>query len=207
MFSKAQMDGYRAEIHRPCMSEGEVVEELLADAFADHKTGRRLWQDMAKVNPTLVKQLVAFTQKILYSAQRLLHLREGKETEELREKYPGVRLTDAQFRDFSERITETLCSLRDSREQPMFISKGYRILAADGKALGDWLPEKFRCVHSPFQYAPQKQQRFDQQTVRNLLRHYPQDQVQRALQALSPLGGNMRQYGKKMVENTLNWER
>ena len=40
MFSEAQLDAYRAEVQCPRMSDGEVTEELLANAFADHKTAR-----------------------------------------------------------------------------------------------------------------------------------------------------------------------
>ena len=202
MFSKQMMDDYRREVKRPCMSDGEVAEELLANAFADHKIGRRILQDMAKANPTLVQRLAAFTQKILQSAQRLLHLREGKSSQGLLENYPGVCLTDRQFRDFSERIAENLCSLRDSREQPMFLSKGYRILAADGRALEDRLPGLSHGKHSPFRYAPQKQQKFDRQAAKELLRHYLPEAVARTLQELSPLGKRMGQYGKRLVQET-----
>ena len=223
MFSKAQLEAYRAEVQRPRMSDGEVTEELLANAFADHKTARgqerrllapapalahpvrcrRILQDMAKVNPTLVQRLAAFTQKILHSAQRLFHLREGKSAQELRENYPGVCLTDRQFRDFSERIAENLCSLRDSREQPMFLSKGYRILAADGRALEDKLSGLSHGRHSPFQYAPQKQQKFDRQAAKELLRHYSPEAVARALQELSPMGERLGGYGRRLVQETL----
>ena len=207
MFSKEQMDGYRAEIQRPRMSDSEVTEELLANAFADRKTSRRVLQDMSKVNPTLVQRLAAFTEKILHSAQRLLHLQDSKAVSELQGKYPGVRLTDSQFRDFSERITETLCSLQDSREQPMFVSKGYRILAADGKALKDKLPRLPCYRHSPFLYAPQKQKKFDIKATQELLRRYPQDAVQKAVQTLSPLGERMWQYGRRLVQEMAGRER
>lgn len=203
MFSKAQLDGYRKGVQRPRMSDDEVTEELLANAFADYKTGRRVWQDMAKVNPTLVQRLAAFTQKILHSAQRLLHLREGKSAQELRENYPGVCLTDRQFRDFSERIAKNLCSLRDSRKQPMFISKGYRILAADGRALADKLPGLPWCTHSPFQYTPLKQQKFDRQAAKELLRHYSPEAVAQTLQEISPMGERMGDYGRRLVQETV----
>ncbi len=202
MFSKQMMDDYRREVKRPCMSDGEVAEELLANAFADRKTGRRMLQDMAKANPTLVQRLAAFTQRILQNARRLLHLQDSKDIRELQEKYPGVRLTDRQFRDFSERITENLCSLRDSKNQPMFISKGYRILAADGKVPEDSLRRLPKCKHSPFRHAPQKQKKFDQRAAQELLRRYPQDAVAWAVQELSPLGKRMGQYGKRLVQET-----
>ncbi len=206
MFSKKMMDDYRKETNRPRMSDSEVAEELLADAFADRKTGRRAWQDMAKTNPTLAKRLAAFAQKILHSARRLLHLQDSRTAHELREKYPGVRLTDRQFQDFSERITENLCSLRDGQNQPMFVSKGYRILAADGKVPEDSLPRLPKCKHSPFHYAPQKQKKFDQRATQELLRHYPQDAVAWAIQALSPLGERMGQYGRRLVRHILGKE-
>ncbi len=203
MFSKQMMDDYRREVKRPCMSDGEVAEELLANAFADRKTGRRMLQDMAKANPTLVQRLAAFTQRILQNARRLLHLQDSKDIRELQEKYPGVRLTDRQFRDFSERITENLCSLRDSKNQPMFISKGYRILAADGKVPEDSLPRLPKCKHSPFRHAPQKQQKFDRQAVKELLRHYSPEAVARTLQELSPMGERLGGYGRRLVQETV----
>ena len=197
------MDDYRREVKRPCMSDGEVAEELMADAFADRKTGRRMLQDMAKANPTLVQRLAAFTQRILQNARRLLHLQDSKDICELQEKYPGVRLTDRQFRDFSERITENLCSLRDSKNQPMFISKGYRILAADGKVPEDSLPRLPKCKHSPFRHAPQKQQKFDRQAAKELLRHYSPEAVARTLQELSPMGERLGGYGRRLVQETV----
>lgn len=203
MFSKAQLDGYRREVQRPRMSDDDVTEELLANAFADYKTGRRVLQDMAKVNPALVQRLAAFTQKILHSAQRLFHLREGKSAQELRENYPGVCLTDRQFRDFSERIADNLCSLRDSRDQPMFLSKGYRILAADGRTLADKLSGLPRCTHSPFQYTPLKQQKFDRQAAKELLRHYSPETVARALQELSPMGERLGCYGRRLIQEAV----
>ena len=57
-----------------------------------------------------------------------------------------------------------------------------------------------KCKHSPFRHAPQKQKKFDQWATQELLRHYPQEAVAWAVQALSPLGERMGQYGKRLVQ-------
>lgn len=90
------------------MSDGEVSEKLLSDAFADRKTGRRVLQDMAKVNPTLVQWLAAFAfaQRILHSVQRLLHLQGSKEIHELQENYLGVRLIG-----ISRSVSRRICAV------------------------------------------------------------------------------------------------
>lgn len=206
MFTKEQMDGYWKTVQRPSMSDGEVMEELLADAFADSKIGRRTWQHTAEKNPTLVRRLTAYIQKILRSAQRFF--RHGHEiSQQGKEDYPGVRLTDKQFRDFSMRMAENLCSLCDIQGNPIFMSQGYRILAADGKKLSGNSTKLPKCRHSHFQYVPQKQKSFDQRAVRELLQHYTQESVQKALSALSPLGQQTVQYGKRMVQEVGHNER
>ena len=85
----------------------------------------------------------------------------------------------------------------------MFISKGYRILASDGRTLADKLSGLPRCTHSPFQYTPLKQQKFDRQAAKELLRHYSPETVARALQELSPIGERMGGYGRRLVQETV----
>ena len=42
LFTSQQIENYRKSVKQPNMSESKVMEEMLADAFADMKTGRRI---------------------------------------------------------------------------------------------------------------------------------------------------------------------
>ena len=50
MFTPVQIKNYRQAMKQPTLSDSKVVEEMLADAFADMKTGRGIEKKSRKKN-------------------------------------------------------------------------------------------------------------------------------------------------------------
>lgn len=173
VFSSKQIENYRAAVRQPEMSNAAVVEEMLADAFADMKTGRRVIEKMAEENPGLAKKFAAFTKKLLAGVKKFL---KAKDTAE---KYPEVTLIDSQFKNFVTRVEENVYNLHSE-------SVGYKILRAGN------------VHHSPYKYSPSKQKKFDTEAAATLAKKYAPETVQRAIQALSPLGRKNKRYGEEI---------
>ena len=56
-FTNQQIEEYREAVKQPNMSESKVMEEMLADAFADMKTGHRIIEKISKKNRSLADRL------------------------------------------------------------------------------------------------------------------------------------------------------
>ena len=176
-FSRQQIENYRASVNQREMSKSEVLEEMLADAFADLKTGRRVIEKMAGENSSLAERFVAFTKKLLTGVKNFF---KAKET---REKYPSVVLTNSQFRNFVKRVEENISDISNLRRE----SAGYKIL-------------KTRNIrHSPYKYAPAKQKIFDTEAAAALAKKYTPSAVQRVIQEISPLGRKNKRYGEEIL--------
>ena len=177
IFTTQQIEDYRKAVKQPKMGKSRVMEEMLADAFADMKTGRRVFEKITKENRSLADRLAAFTQKLLDGVKKFF------KAKEVRDKYPTVTLTNRQFKDFATRIEENVCSLRNGKS---IDSKGYKILTAGPR--------------SPYEYAPKKQKHFDIEVAKELTKKYSSDAVQQAIQDLSPLGRKNKNYGKEIMQ-------
>ena len=178
IFSSQQIEEYRKAVKQPTLSKAKVTEELLADAFADMKTGRRVIEKISTENQNLANRLAEFTKKLLTGMKNFF------KAKEVREKYPEVALTNRQFKEFVTRVDENICSAnRKSAE----VSTGYKILSA--KPL----------EHSPHKYAPTKQRDLDMESAKELLKKYSADEVQQVIQDLSPLGRKDRHYGREIL--------
>lgn len=73
-FSAEQMQAYREKIQQPNLSDVRVKEEMLADAFADLKTRKKLLEKTAKEEPSLAHDLIQYTQGMLFSCEQSSHL-------------------------------------------------------------------------------------------------------------------------------------
>ena len=146
IFTIQQIENYRKAVKQPQMSKSRAMEEMLADAFADMKTGRRFFEQISKENQSLADRLAAFTQKLLDGVKKFF------KAKEVREKYPAVTLSSKQFKDFVTRIDENVCSMQDDRASKN--STGYKILVTT--------------LHSPYEYAPTKQKQFDIESAKEL---------------------------------------
>ena len=178
IFSTQQIEDYRQAVKQPKMSKSKVMEEMLADAFADMKTGRRVLEKISKENRSLAGRLAAFTQKLLDGVKKFF------KAKEVREKYPAVTLSSKQFKAFVTRIDENVCSMQDGKASKN--STGYRILTA--------------VSHSPYEYSRTKQKRFDIKSAKELSKKYSSATVEQVIQDLSPLGRQNKNYGKEIMQ-------
>ena len=177
-FGSQQIEEYKKAVKQPTLSESEVVEEMLADAFADMKTGRRIVEKMSEEKPSVAQKFLAFTKKLVEGVKKFF------KSEEVKEKYPEVALTSGQFKNFVERIEENVISLPKGKEKN---SLGYKILKTN------------YVKHSPYKFLPKKQKKFDEETARKLAEQYPEEKVQQVIQELSPLGVHNKAYGAEIM--------
>ena len=182
IFTSQQIENYRKAVKQPKMSKSKAMEEMLADAFADMKTGRRVIAEISKENQSLADKLAAFTQKLLDGVKKFFTAKE------VHEKYPSVTLTSKQFKDFFTRIDENVCSMQDGKNKAVANSTGYKILQA------------VHIPHSPYQYAPKSQKNFDTAAAKKLAEKYSADSVQQVIQDLSPSGHENKNYGKEIMQ-------
>ena len=178
IFTSQQIEDYCQAVKQPKMSKSKAMEEMLADAFADMKTGRRVIEEISKGNRSLADKLATFAQKLLDGVKKFF------KAKEVREKYPSVTLTSKQFKDFSTRIDENIYAMRGSKVAKS--SKGYKILSV--------MPR------SPYEYAPTKQKVFDIESAKELRKKYSSEAIQKMLQDLSPLGRKNKNYGKEIMQ-------
>lgn len=107
-FTSQQIEDYRKTIQQPSLTKSKVVEEMLADAFADMKTGRRIAEKISEEKPSLAKKFINFTKKLLDGVKKFFTAKE------VAEKYPEVALTNRQFKNFVERVEENICSVKNT---------------------------------------------------------------------------------------------
>ena len=189
IFSSQQMENYRKVVKQPKMSDSRVMEEMLADAFADMKTGRRIVEEIATENKSLASRLKEFTQKLLSGVKKFF------KSQEVREKYPSVALTNKQFKSFVSRVEKNIESVKNDKGKLAKESKGYKILTASN------IP------HSPYKYVPEKQRKFDKESAAELLKKYPAESVKETIQKLSPLGEKNKNYGREILQEVRNYGR
>ena len=183
IFTQKQIENYRKEIKQPTFSDSKVIEEMLADAFADLKTGRKILQDMAEKKPTLANKIIAFTKKILDCAKKFL--------QDEKKNYPSISLSDSQFENFAKRIDANINSVKIAKNSEL--SKGYKILAAN--------------FHSPFAYSPELQKKFDLNAAKKLLQKYSPSVVGKTIFSESPLAKKMKNYASNIIHAVAGYSR
>ena len=172
IFTSQQIENYRKSVKQPNMSESKVMEEMLADAFADMKTGRRIIEKISEENRSLSDRLAEFAKKLLDGAKKFF------KAKEVQEKYPEVILTNKQFKNFVSRVEENIYGLQNAKK----ILVGYKIL------------------QSPYKYSPKKQKKFDVATAAELTKKYSAESVKNLIQELSPLGRKNKNYGREILQ-------
>jgi len=183
IFTQNQMGNYRKAVKQPSLSDSKVVEEMLADAFADLKTGRKILQDMAEKKPTLANKIITFAKKILDCAKKFL--------QDEKKNYPSVSLSDSQFENFAERINANINSVKIEKSSEL--SKGYKILMAN--------------LHSPFTYSPELQKKFDLNVAKKLLKKYPPSVVGKTIFSESPLAKKIKNYASNVIHAVAGYSR
>ena len=172
IFTSQQVENYRKAISQPNLKKTRVVEEMLADAFADMKTGRRIVEKLAEKNQSLAEKFVDFTKKLLEGVKNFY------KAKEVREKYPEVALTNKQFKNFVQRVEENIYGVKGGKK----ISVGYKIL------------------QSPYKYSAKKQKKFDVATAAELTKKYSAESVKSLIQEMSPLGRKNKNYGREILQ-------
>ena len=188
-FTNQQIEEYREAVKRPKMSKSKIMEEMLADAFADMKTGRRIVEKISKENRSLAVKLADFTKKLLNGMKKFF------KAKEVQEKYPEVALTNMQFRDFTSRIEENINSLESDKNKLAKESKGYKILR-----LG-------KNINSPYKYRSEQQKKFDVEAAKRLVKKYSVETVGKIIQELSPLGEKNKKYGNDIAKSVKSYGR
>ena len=97
IFTSQQVENYRQAVNQPSLKKSKVIEEMLADAFADMKTGRRIVEKISGKNSSLAEKFADFTKKLLDGVKKFF------KAKEVREKYPEVILTNKQFKSFKQK--------------------------------------------------------------------------------------------------------
>ena len=172
IFTSQQIENYRQAVNQPKLGKLKVIEEMLADAFADMKTGRRIVEKISEKNQSLAEKFVDFTKKLLDGVKKFF------KAKEVQEKYPEVALTNKQFKNFVSRVEENICSVQNAKK----ISVGYKIL------------------QSPYKYSPKKQKKFDVETAAELTKKYSAESVKNLIQEFSPLGQKNKNYGREILQ-------
>ena len=189
IFTSQQIEEYRKAVKQPKMSKSKVMEEMLADAFADMKTGRRIVEEITEENRSLAQKLADFTKKLLNGVKKFFNAKE------VQEKYPEVALTNLQFRNFTSRIEENISSFEKDKNKFAKESKGYKIL-------------KFgKNVNSPYKYKPEQQKKFDVEAAKRLVKKYSVETVGKIIQELSPLGEKNKKYGNDIAKSVKSYGR
>ncbi|MBR6013454.1 MAG: hypothetical protein IK062_06695 [Selenomonadaceae bacterium] len=176
IFTSQQIENYRQAVNQPNLKKSKVMEEMLADAFADMKTGRRIVEKLSEKNQSLAEKFVDFTKKLLDGVKKFF------KAKEVQEKYPEVALSNKQFKNFVSRVEENICSLQTNKGKLAKNSVGYKIL------------------QSPYKYSPKKQKKFDIESAKELTKKYSAESVKNLIQEFSPLGQKNKNYGREILQ-------
>lgn len=177
-FTAQQLNDYRADRGTPGMPDQKVREEMIADAFADYRTGRRIISDLARKRPNTLRKALNFLKA---TAEQVRDAFWGTGKGETKEKYPTARLSDQQF----ERFTRGIKKMRTELMKAHRLTEGQEALlelTADAPPLETY--------HSPFAYNPKKQIAFDCEAAQIMSAAYPPKAVCKAIRDLSPCGSS-----------------
>lgn len=186
-FTAQQLNDYRADRGTPGMPDQKVREEMLADAFADYRTGRRIISDLARKRPNTLRKVLNFLKA---TAEQVRDVFWGTGKGETKEKYPTARLDEQQF----ERFIWGIKKMRTELMKAQRLTEGQEALlelTADAPPLGNY--------HSTFAYNPKKQIAFDCEAARIMSAAYPPKVVCKAIRDLSPCGSSAN-YGAKLLK-------
>ena len=177
IITKEQMDAYRIEHRAKNLTDEQVKEEMLANAFADKKTGQGILYQMTEKKPSLACRFMNYTKRL---AQKAVAYFQGKTSSD-------SRLSAEQFQAFSDHLDFITENLTVHNEQP---------LARKSNVLGlDRLPitseDKAvnpKGIHHPFYAQPDLQEAFDIRSATQMLKRFPKEIVQDVIASKSPLG-------------------
>lgn len=186
--SKETIEQYRKERNDPTLSDEIIKEELLADAFADYKTGRRTIKDLSEQKPVATSKLCRFFNNIVSDAKKFIF---GEDKSEYNNKYPQAKLSEEEFKKFAEHIEE----LHSEHLKTQNYSKGKEILMLEVNELQN---EKY--FTSPYAYNPRKQAEFDLKFIKGVGSTNKIKDVAEVVDMASPLG--RKGYGVELLNRS-----
>lgn len=178
LFTPGQMDAYRKEIHGKNLTDAQVKEEMLADAFADAKTGERTLTTIATKEPNLAVRVTSYFRRVADKAVSFFHRR--------KKQHPKAELTEKQFAAFREHLQTVTQNLRaDGR---YVLSDRHNILGCEGYPVTPQdLPDTMIHFANPFPGDYKKQMAFDIASSTEMLKKYSSEVVLDTLSKNSPL--------------------
>lgn len=178
MFTPAQMDAYRQEIHGKNLTDTQVKEEMLADAFADIKTRERSLATIVTKEPNLGVRLTSYFRRVADKAVSFFHRR--------KKQHPKAELTEKQFSAFRDHLQTVTQNFRvDGR---YVLSDRHNILGCDGYPVTPQdMPETMIHFANPFPGDYKKQMAFDINSSMEMLKKYTPEIVLETLTKNSPL--------------------
>lgn len=199
VFSREDIVKYRMDIKQPHMTESAVIEEMLADAFADLKTNRRPVIKLAGKRTGAAARLMRYAKSAVGCIAKVL---DEDDSQLLPYQdyatYPKISLNDEQFAAFADRIDKLTHQVLQMDLPKSFTSTAYQICTADGKYLGAKLLLENLKVYRSDLYSDYQQQKFDFGFIREA--GTTPELVVKALEANSPLAVRAG-YVKSIVPN------
>lgn len=174
--SKEIVEQYRKERNNPNLSDEVIKEELLADAFADYKTGRRTIKELSEQKPIATSKLCKFFNNIISDAKKFFL---GVDKTECDSKYPQAKISDKEFNKFAEHIEE----LHNEHLKAQNLTKGQEILMLEVNEL-----QNDKYFASPYAYNPKKQAEFDLKFIKQFASNGNIKDVATVIDTASPLG-------------------
>ncbi len=175
-FSKEVIDAYRKERNDMSLSEEIVKEELLADAFADYKTGRRVMKNLSEKQPTTASKLCKFFNDVVSGAKKFFF---GEDKKVCEEKYPQAKLSNESFDAFAKHIE----NLHKEHLETQKLTKGEEMFMLTMNEA-----DNIDNIISPYAYNPTKQAEFDFKFIANTKSKYKLKDIACVVDSVSPLG-------------------
>ncbi len=198
LFPREAIIKYRKDIKQPHMSDSAVMEEMLADAFADLKTNRRPILQLAQKRTGAAARLIRYAKSAVYCIIDSLSESDYLLPYEAYAKYPTVALGDEQFAAFADQLDRISHQVLALDLPKSFTSSAYRILTADGEYLNAKLLLENARIYSSKLYNDLYLRKFDVDFV--LDAGTTPQLVVKALQSNSPLAVKAG-YGKSVVKD------
>ncbi len=169
IFSREAIVKYRLSIKQPHMKDEAVIEEMLADAFADLKTNRRPIIKLAEKKTGVASRLMRFAKSAAYCIHDVMVTKDDRGYPfQDRDVYPKVALNDEQFAAFADQI-DLLSHIVVAMDIPKDeVATGYRIVSADGRYLAAKLLVENVRVYDTELYSDFMMHKFDHAFVENV---------------------------------------
>lgn len=178
LITKNQIETYRQSIHAKELSDDQIKEEMLADAFADQKSDTKAILHLTRKTPIIANRLMTSVRRLASRAKIFF----GKQDKK-------VGLTVEQAAAFKDRLDDIAQNLVVNGTTPL--ADIHNVLGHDGYPL----PRKEGSInHIPtiYPHNQAKQMALDTYAAKELCKVYPGNIVRETIQQFSPQRGTDR---------------